>query len=862
MSPFTVAALGLGLGLVVAAGAGDAPLTRILVGRGDTVTGWTTYPRNGSSEVNLTSTSGAGSSVPWTGQPFFNLSYFLVTGQWSASFSPGDDWVEDALNVTGAEVITFSVFNPSSSGMTVTLSIQDAAGKAFGAYPYVGSGWTNLTVPLNSTGLLPAGNVSFPLRAVSVLVPKQGSGNVTAGWIGVADLAVLTPLPSTQAVSDPFLLQVLQPGQETAAVYTHGLPSPDGSPPSLGLHLTNRLPDVSATADLLVRMRASTGPIGEGGPGGFDDPNSWTVCVRPGEQGSTLQPWTSFSFVCLVDPMTASPGLYIVQAVYNGSSVAEPTLAAAATASSSSASLPFVYELAAAVVLPQPAFTVQTRNIHPNVYGGQMIPTAPAAAMIGMLTVREGPLWRWAQPSECFNLTSCFDWSDYDGIFADSLAGLEVMIDAREIAPPWAAAKNDSGPTWAEFPGQEHYAEFQQYLTIMLNRYAPMASSVEVSNEDDGLAFFQPQPIPYNFSIQLSLDLINITRAAMDASPSAAGLKFVVLSTSMFDVKQEGNGGTTYMQYEKAMLSSPGLVQQLDAVSPHPYSNGVWVPWIYQPWGNISFQYANETAPGMATNGTVAQLLAIADLLESEAALAGMTNYTPELRPSEFGYALAIPQPAAVTGWATIHGALIAQGLIHMRSYPLAQYVKKAFVFAGYDGCCEESNTFYGIWRPAQRRSGPNATQDMQQPDKELSYVMPLPAVPAYATASVMTDVPSGRAPGVFVVDNSANGHSAPDGQQLPPTCVAFEPAPTSSGVAPLAVVWITGHHYNDRSVVTASAPGASTGVQLLNGMGTPLPANTTGGAELTLTVTPLPQYVILAQGGPTATAFCESLKW
>lgn len=48
------------------------------------------------------------------------------------------------------------------------------------------------------------------------------------------------------------------------------------------------------------------------------------------------------------------------------------------------------------------------------------------------------------------------------------------------MAPAWAAARNDSGPTWASIPGPEHYADLQRFFTLMLARYGGNASSVEV----------------------------------------------------------------------------------------------------------------------------------------------------------------------------------------------------------------------------------------------------------------------------------------------------------------------------------------------------------------------------------------------
>lgn len=88
------------------------------------------------------------------------------------------------------------------------------------------------------------------------------------------------------------------------------------------------------------------------------------------------------------------------------------------------------------------------------------------------------------------------------------------MLCARAVSPTWAAARNNSGPTWASIPGPDHYADYQRYLTLMLSRYGQNASSFEVrrrllslnrivcttcatqvDNEDDGLAYFDPQPV-------------------------------------------------------------------------------------------------------------------------------------------------------------------------------------------------------------------------------------------------------------------------------------------------------------------------------------------------------------------------------
>ena len=225
------------------------------------------------------------------------------------------------------------------------------------------------------------------------------------------------------------------------------------------------------------------------------------------------------------------------------------------------------------------------------------------------------------------------------------------------------------------------------------------------------------------------------------------------------------------------------------------------------------------------------------------------------------GYNL-LADVALSEGWTFIHAALIAQGLLHLRSAPLAAVVRKAFYFAADDTCCSESSGFFGVFRAAQRREGANASQPGQWP-QFLSPRVPTPGAAAFATASRLVDVDARREPGVFVVDPSADGAVAPPGAQLPPTCVAFAPA---HGAAPapraLVAIFITGHHFNDRTeaALTLRAPPAG----VTSGVGAPLPVDAAGAPPaitLTLDVAPLPQYVELADGDDPVAA-CASLTW
>ena len=205
-----------------------------------------------------------------------------------------------------------------------------------------------------------------------------------------------------------------------------------------------------------------------------------------------------------------------------------------------------------------------------------------------------------------------------------------------------------------------------------------------------------------------------------------------------------------------------------------------------------------------------------------------------------------------------------------MRSGELASYVEKAFYFAADDGCCAEEDTFFGLWRPCQLRTGGDALAPYTQP-QHLPQTMPLPAAAAYATAAAMVDLASGRHAGSIVIDNTAEGGYAElHGGKLPPTCIAF--AADSANTSVLAM-FILGHHFNDRTDATLQVP-ASAGEQLrlTNGLGTRLPrlgtrlplnatAQAATAVTLRLSIASLPQYLTLPSTVDAA-AVCSTLKW
>ena len=494
---------------------------KLLLGRGNVLDGWAFATPGGTSSLTLST-----DSVPWSGLPYFNISYDFTTGGWVAQVSPQD---AAAIAVPDPLVLAFSVFSPEGNeGMNV--EIMDANYKNEGNWPYLKQGWNNVTMNLTAEGgWLPAinGSMPFPLRQVSI---GAGNGNQKSkvGWLGLADIYILSSA-SAGSVSTPLLVSLVQPTGLADGVIVSGSSGSNIPAQSIGVVVTNRL-DTPCSADIVVQTRNATGPMGDG---------NWETCASV---TNSIPGWTTLDLVCSVTPSSSPAGFIVMRTVYNGSSCW--------TVNDSQ----LVLEGALSIVRPQPAYTPVQRNKHSNVFGGQMEPSGISAATIGMWSVRNGPLWEWNQPNDCWNLTECFNWADYDGILRNAEAGIEVMICARELCPPWAAAKNGSGPTWGQIPGPEHYADYQRWLGVIFDRYAPHATAVEVSNEDDGMSFFMPSPLPYDYMVNLSLSLINITAVAIAQSPSAAGVRLMGLSSSMFDVKQEGNGGSTYMQVRESAV--------------------------------------------------------------------------------------------------------------------------------------------------------------------------------------------------------------------------------------------------------------------------------------------------------------------
>ncbi len=835
-----------------------APPVEVLIGRGDSLA---PFSMSGG-QLNISTPS---TTVPWSGLPFLNLSYDFEKGGWGANLSPVDQKtavasVPDQLSLTFAAFLPGRWVSQWPGDAQVSISVTDSKGNKFGGGIAINPKgtpkppfWRNVTVNLTQSSFWKTSNVfTLPIVEISLGVSSNNKDN-KVGWLGLADIGIVSGAAAGQ-FQHPVFHDLVQPAPETAGVFVAGSGSAEAS---VGSVVSNRL-KMPCDVSVQVQILNASGPMGEG---------EWSTCASAPK---TLGPWESTSLLCNIDT-SGEAGWFPMRSIFSAASCWTQN------------DTQEVLEGAVVLSLPQPVLTPITRNVNPGVFGGQMLPSASAAARIGMRTVRDGPLWHWNQPAPCWNLTSCFNWGfGYDDIFKYSDAGLEIMIDARELAPPWAAAKNDSGGAWSGIPGPEHYVDYQRWMVIMLQRYGAHATAVEVGNEQDGYAYFAPDKLPFDYAVNLSLAMINLTRNAIDeCGTNCSHLKLMGLSSSMFDVGQTGNGGSTYLRYEEEVTSGPGVMNTLDGFTFHTYAQGVWIPWNKAPWGNTTFYFPNESTGSWRTNSTVQEVLVMVDLLKRKAAAAGLpADYKPKLWLSEMGYNLQLKNSVG-SGWTRMHGALVAQLLIHMRSAPIAEYVEKAFYFAADDGCCVESDGYFALFRPATLRLGENATSDQADPARKLKDTVPLAGAATYATASAMVDVPSGRLAGVFVIDHSnqtAGVHGQTPGQLplYPPSCVAFEPDPQSNLKAqPLVVLMTTAHHYNDftPATLTVKTGAAASSLLLRNGVGAPMAVRSAALSginssahesqifSLDLRITAMPQYLLLPADA-SATTVCQSLKW
>ena len=518
--------------LLSAAAAAAALNTSVLLGRGDTLAGFATawnVPSPGNT-LSISTTV-----APWSGLPFFNISYNFVSG------ATGDEWLTldptlaaRLLAAPNASFLCFSAFNPNPANRTsITVAVTDAAQRAHGANIYIpAGGWHNFSLPLSAAGPWWPANASWllPLQQLSLGPSRAPPFAADFGSLGLADLHLLVDAPPA-AVPAPISWLLLQPGAATGGVLVAGAPDDGGAPALLGAHIANRLP-VPCAVDAVVEVRNATGPMGEGAGGSYEA--SWQPCGAL-RSGAVLAPWETRDVTCAVSSLGAPAGWLVMRARLSNSSCWQLP--------GDPAQQQQVVEGAVALAFAQAPFApTPPRSVAPGVFGGQMLPPSPlAAARLGMRTFRtQSAIWRYTQRQECWEdsanaSASCFAWAKADAEVAGLVAaGMELMLDLSEMAPAWAAAKNDSGPTWAFIPGPEHYGDFQRYVGLVLDRYGASATAVETMNECDGLAYFDAQGVPLNgTAIPLTIELTQRIAAAMAASPNASHLELFGLPTSV-----------------------------------------------------------------------------------------------------------------------------------------------------------------------------------------------------------------------------------------------------------------------------------------------------------------------------------------
>jgi len=478
------AALALALGLFLARAETNVS---ILLGRGDSLVGWTTA-WNTPSPGNSLALSAA--PTPWSSLPFFNVSFNFISGATGDEFLTPTAAAAPALlgGVPGALGLSFAGFNPSATArLGLLATVTDAAGKAHGTgVELAPGGWKNYSIAFSSAAWWPAGAAwALPLATFTLGPARSPPFASDAGWFGLADIALVASPPAPGAVGAPVSWDLVQPAPATGGVLAAG-----DAPAAVGAFIANRLPTPCAV-DARVERRNATGPMGEGAGGGFDA--SWEAC---GAVNGTLAPWATMLLACTVDASRSPPGYVVMRAVL---------ASAACWGANESARGQVVFEGAVAIAMPQPgaaarvataAARARERDASParvaNVFGGQMLlpdaPGAAAAAALGMLNVRTtGAVWAFTQRADCWaENATCLNFAKADAALAALAAqGVELTLCVMEAAPAWAADRNGT----AFWPAQDHYADFARFAGLLLDRYGAGATALECMNEVDGLAY-------------------------------------------------------------------------------------------------------------------------------------------------------------------------------------------------------------------------------------------------------------------------------------------------------------------------------------------------------------------------------------
>ena len=368
----------------------DGPeASAVLLGRGNSMVGWT-HAWNTPSPGNSLSVSES-EVAPWSGLAFFNISYnftgVITNDEW-LTLGTDQGYVNTAsgvplLAVSGTVGVRFAAYNPRPVHTPIVVTVRDSAGKTYGSYPELAPNgtWANYSLSLRNTSIwMPSPtNLSLPLVAITVGPAKGQPAATDIGWMGVADIALMTEYPGTVPVAKPILWQLAQP--ETTRTTGGVLVARPHSPSvQIGAMLTNRLQH-SCDIQAIVESRWASGVMGEGRGGSFD--SSWDTCSAV---NGHVAGWGTQLLSCTAN--ATEPGFVLVRARLISASCAGLT--------GPNVTDQIVMETGLAIVSPLPSLSKGPRpnRVH-GVFGGQFLqtddygmPGPTAASLIGMRTIR------------------------------------------------------------------------------------------------------------------------------------------------------------------------------------------------------------------------------------------------------------------------------------------------------------------------------------------------------------------------------------------------------------------------------------------------------------------------------------------
>ena len=190
-----MAAVSLTVAALTVATAVSASPVEVLIGRGDVLA---PFAMSGG-ELNLST-----ATVPWSGLPFLNLSYDFTKGGWGTNHSPEDQKTAVA-SVPDQQALAFAAYLPAgwksqwAGDAQVSVSVTDSKGNKFGGGIAINPKgapqppfWRNITVNLTQSSFWKTSNVfTLPITEMSLGVPSNSKEN-KLGWLGLADIAIVS----------------------------------------------------------------------------------------------------------------------------------------------------------------------------------------------------------------------------------------------------------------------------------------------------------------------------------------------------------------------------------------------------------------------------------------------------------------------------------------------------------------------------------------------------------------------------------------------------------------------------------------------------------------------------------------------